>query len=188
MVNVELTAGNGAGIGCPLYRGLAIVREEHRMIGMHDDTTGKQTTQSTRREALAIGGGAALAALVAAAAIGGHRVGAQDATPMAGEGLAGKYIGVRMRTFKPEQDIDEAMGLIGEGFVPLVSTIPGFVTYFGSADPATGSAIYIGVYADKAGADESNRRAAEWLSSNGYDFFEGDPTLFEGTIGVAAEG
>ena len=149
---------------------------------------GRTVTQSTRREALAVGGGLALTALLAAG-LGGPRVSAQaspEASPAAGDGFEGRYLGVRLRTFKAGQDIDEAMALIGEGFVPLVRSIQGFVTYFGSADPATGSAVYVGVYADKAGADESNRRAAEWLSSNGYDWFDGDPTVFEGTIGVAA--
>lgn len=143
----------------------------------------------TRREALAWGGGLGVSALLAAA-LGGRTVSAQEASPeaspAAGDGFLGRYLGVRMRTFKAGQDVDEAMALIGEGFVPLVTSIPGFVTYFGGADPATGSAIYIGVYADKAGADESNRRAAEWLTSNGYDWFDGDPVVFEGTIGVAA--
>ena len=153
-----------------------------------DRIDARTTTQSTRREALAIGGGAALTALVAAAAMGGRRVAAHDATPEAGHGhgFAGKYVGVRLRTFLPEQDIDEATAVIAADFVPLMESVPGFVTYFGSADPETRSAVYIGVFADKAGADESNRRAAEWLADNGYQWFDGDPTIFEGSIGVAS--
>ena len=147
---------------------------------------GRTETQSTRREALTIGGGAALAALVAAAAMGGRRVAAQEATPAAGDGLLGQYVGVRLRTFLPEQDIDEATAVIAADFVPLMESVPGFVTYFGSADPETRTAVYIGVFADKAGADESNRRAAGWLADNGYRWFDGDPTIFEGTIGVAS--
>jgi hypothetical protein len=140
---------------------------------------------TSRREALAWGGGLGLSALLAAA-LGGRSVAAQDATPAAGEGLMGKFVGVRLRTFKAGQDIDEATAIIAADFVPLMESVPGFVTYFGSVDPAAGNGIYIGVFADKAGADESNRRAAEWLETNGYDWFEGDPTIFEGTIGVAS--
>ncbi len=147
----------------------------------------RNTTQSTRREAITIGGGAALTALVAAAAMGGRRVAAQEATPAAGCGFMGKYVGVRLRTFLPEQDIDEATAIIAADFVPLMEGVPGFVTYFGSADPETRNAVYIGVFADKAGADESNRRAAEWLADNGYQWFDGDPAIYEGTIGVASD-
>jgi hypothetical protein len=154
-----------------------------------DRMDARATTQSTRREALTVGGGAALAALIAAAAMGGRRVAAHEATPEAGHGyeFAGKYVGVRFRTFLPEQDIDEATAIIAADFVPLMESVPGFVTYFGSADPETRNAVYIGVFADKAGADESNRRAAEWLADNGYTWFDGDPTIFEGAIGVASD-
>jgi hypothetical protein len=46
----------------------------------------------------------------------------------------------------------------------------------------------VGVFDDKAGADESTRVAGEWLTANSYTFFEGDPTVAEGVIGAAAEG
>ena len=87
-----------------------------------------------------------------------------------------------MGQFRPSVDIAAAQKTISEGFVPLNQAGPGFVSYFGSADPATGAAIYIGVFADKAGSDESNRIAADWLKTNGYDWFEGDPTIYEGVI------
>ena len=45
----------------------------------------------------------------------------------------------------------------------------------------------MGVFADKAGADESTRVAGEWLAENSYTFFAGDPTVAEGVIGAAAE-
>jgi hypothetical protein len=76
---------------------------------------------------------------------------------------------------------------IDEGFVPLVETIPGFIAYFGSGNPDTGDMIYVGVYADKTGADESTRRGGEWLTENSYDFFVGDPIVIEGVIDVEAE-
>ena len=40
--------------------------------------------------------------------------------------------------------------------------------------------------ADQAGTDESTRQAGAWLTDNGYEFFEGDPIVVEGPIGIAA--
>ena len=45
----------------------------------------------------------------------------------------------------------------------------------------------MGVFDDKAGADESTRVAREWLTENANTFFAGDPTVVEGVIGVAVE-
>ena len=145
----------------------------------------------TRRAALGLGGAAALALLAAAA--GGRAIVATaqeatpDASPAAGDDLAGRFVVIRLRQFRDGQDPAEAMDLISEGYVPLARQIPGFVTYLGIADPASRNSSFIGVFADKTGADESTRVAGEWLRDNGYEFFEGDPVVSEGEIDVAAE-
>jgi hypothetical protein len=46
--------------------------------------------------------------------------------------------------------------------------------------------LYIGVYADQAGAEQSTRLAGQWLADNGYDFFIGDPIVAEAQIDYAA--
>jgi hypothetical protein len=104
----------------------------------------------------------------------------------AGE-LVGKYVVIRLRQPNPDWPVVEVMQLIGEGYVPLAREIPGFVAYFGSEDPASGNQAYVGVFADKTGANESTRIAGEWLTENDYSFFAGDPTVAEGVIGAAAE-
>ena len=102
-------------------------------------------------------------------------------------GLVGKYALIRLRQPNPDWPVEKVLELIGEGYVPLVREIPGFVLYFGSADPVSGGQAYVGVFVDKAGADESTRVAREWLTENAYTFFAGDPILAEGVIGAAAE-
>jgi hypothetical protein len=102
------------------------------------------------------------------------------------DGLVGTYVVIRLRQPNPEWPVDEALHLIGEGYVPLVEAIPGFVAYFGSAEQGADGQAYVGVFADKTGADESSRVAREWLSENGYDFFAGDPTVAEGLVGAAS--
>jgi len=109
------------------------------------------------------------------------------ATPVAGSGLEGKYLAVRLRQGNPAWTAEESLRLIGEGYVPLVREIPGFVAYFGSADADAGNQAYVVIFDDKAGADESTRVAGEWLTENSYDFFTGDAVVAEGIIGVAAE-
>jgi hypothetical protein len=106
--------------------------------------------------------------------------------PPSGE-LLGKYVLIRLRQPTPEWPVEEVMALIGEGYVPLAREIPGFVAYFGSADPASGDHAYVGIFDDETGAHESTRIAGEWLTENAYTFFEGDPTVAEGIIGVAAQ-
>jgi hypothetical protein len=100
--------------------------------------------------------------------------------------LAGKYVLIRLRQPTPDWPVEEVMARIGEGYVPLAREIPGFVAYFGSADPESGDHAYVGIFDDETGAHESTRIAGEWLTENAYTFFEGEPIVAEGVIGVAA--
>lgn len=113
-------------------------------------------------------------------------IGVSTAAP-AGDVL-GKHVLIRLREPSPDWEVDEVMRLIGEGYVPLVEAIPGFVAYFGSADAETGGQAYITIFDDLAGTEESTRVAGEWLKANDYTFFTGDPTLAEGEIGAAEAG
>ncbi len=121
---------------------------------------------------------------VAAESAGAAVTGSPEALAPGGD-LAGKYLLIRLRQPNPDWPVEEVMELIGEGYVPLAREIPGFVAYFGSADPVSGDQAYVGVFDDRAGADESTRVAREWLTENSYTFFAGDPTVAEGVIGVA---
>jgi hypothetical protein len=145
--------------------------------------------ETTRRGALKLAGGAAL--LACAGARSGRAALAQEASPVASpsgsNGLNGKYVVIRIRRVKPDRSTDELMALIQDGFVPLLEEVPGFIWYVAGADPETRGFFSVGVFADEAGAAESTRRAAEWGKLGTADFVEGDPTVYEGVIGVAAE-
>jgi hypothetical protein len=145
--------------------------------------------ETTRRDALKLAGGAAL--IVFAGAGSDRAALAQEASPVAspasGNGLNGNYVVIRLRTVKPDRSADELMALIQERFVPLVEDVPGFVRYFSGVNSETRGQFSVGVFADEAGAAESTRRAAEWGDLGAADFVEGDPTVYEGVIGVAAE-
>src|SRR5215213_9561253 len=145
--------------------------------------------ETTRRVALKLAGGAAL--LAYAGATSSRAALAQEASPVAspvgGNGLNGKYVVIRIRTVKPDRSADELVALIQDGFVPLLEEVPGFIWYVAGANPETRDFFSVGVFADEAGAAESTRQAAEWGKLGSADFVEGDPTVYQGVIGVAAE-
>ena len=143
---------------------------------------------STRRAVVKAGGGLAMAVL---AGFGSGRVANADdvspvASPVAGESLMGRYMTVRSRTLAADLDADEVLATIREGYVPLAQAIPGFVAYIGMIDPSSRQTAFVTVYDDKDGTDESTRQAGSWLTDNGHVFFEGDPTVVEGPVQVAA--
>jgi hypothetical protein len=165
-------------------------RKEGDMKMVEESNALETATEATRREALRVGGGAALAALLTAGS-GGRVLAAQEAnpeaSPAAGDGLVGRYVAVRLRKLKTGVSADELIALGETEVVPMLRAIPGFVLYFGSINPASGDGIFVDVYADRAGAEESTRRVQEWLAANAYDFWEGDPIVAEGVIAFAAE-
>jgi hypothetical protein len=59
----------------------------------------------------------------------------------------------------------EAGKRVNEGFVPLISQLPGFVAYYW-VDAGGGVMISTSVFQDQASAQESNRKAADWVRQN----------------------
>ena len=59
----------------------------------------------------------------------------------------------------------EAGKRVNEGFVPLISKLPGFVAYYW-VDAGDGVMISTSIFQDRAAEEESNRKAADWLKQN----------------------
>ena len=141
----------------------------------------------TRRTAIRLTVG--LLGVATASVRAGQTMAAQEASPVASPGADGTLLGqqvvVRLRTVKAGQDIDALLAQIQEGFVPLVAEIPGLDFYFAAANPETRALFSVGVFADEAGVEESNRVAGEWVAANMMDVYEGDPAVHNGVIGVA---
>jgi hypothetical protein len=70
-----------------------------------------------------------------------------------------------MRKYEGVTNPAEAAKKIQEGFVPLISGIPGFVEYQW-VDLGQGSMLSISVFDDLAHAIESNQLAAGWVAMN----------------------
>jgi hypothetical protein len=70
----------------------------------------------------------------------------------------------------------ELIRRVWEGFVPIVQQVPGRVSWLGInwGNGRIGSAS---VYADKSAADESTRRAADWIESNLSSLLPNPPSV-----------
>lgn len=141
----------------------------------------------SRRDALRVSGALGLfAACAARSAVVAAQESSPVASPASGEELEGKYVAVRSRTLAEDLDVDEVMETIELGYVPILREVEGFVAYLAIADPASRQTAFVTICNDKAGADASTAEAGAWLSENNYNFFEGEPIVVEGPIGVAA--
>lgn len=140
---------------------------------------------ATRREAVrTLGGGTALA-LLGLAGLGGS-AGAQEATPQAGNAFEGRYAVIRIRQMRPGYSAEELARTVRDGFLPIVREVPGFVAYYVVANEEAGTWISIGIFADKAGSDESTERAIAFGQLGTHDWVEPDPIIVDGVIGAAA--
>lgn len=70
---------------------------------------------------------------------------------------------------------------VQEGFVPLISALPGFVAYY-VVDGGDGMAASVSVFKTQAGAEESNRLAAEWARKNIAELIASAPETTAGEV------
>ena len=115
----------------------------------------------------------------------------QERTPEVG---AGPYVVIRRYPLAPGASAEELTRLVRSGFVPIISQVPGFVAYY-TYDAGNGDAGTISVFTDVAAAEESTRRAAEWVAAADLGaFFAGPPEVIAGRVllhheaGAAASG
>ena len=62
------------------------------------------------------------------------------------------------------KSMSELVRRIKEEFVPIISKVPGFLSY-SVLDAGNGVLASISSFESKSGADESTRRAADWVKS-----------------------
>ncbi len=76
------------------------------------------------------------------------------------------YAAIRYYRTDPDS-IDEVARRVREGFVPIIREMAGFVSYF-ILDPGEreGAIVSVSVFEDEQSAQESNRKAEEWVSQN----------------------
>ncbi|MFD9082544.1 hypothetical protein ACFQ7B_37170 [Streptomyces erythrochromogenes] len=89
-----------------------------------------------------------------------------------------------IRRYEGVTDPAEAGRLVDEGFVTLLRRVPGFVAYYW-VDAGDGVMVSTSVFEDRAGADESVRRAADFVRENLASLLPNPPQVTAGQV-VAA--
>jgi hypothetical protein len=86
-----------------------------------------------------------------------------------------------VRRYEGVTNPGEAGRLVKETFLPVISEIPGFVAYYW-VDAGGGVMISTSVFQDKAGAEESNRRAAAVVRESLAPLLPNPPQVTEGEV------
>jgi hypothetical protein len=86
-----------------------------------------------------------------------------------------------VRRYEGVSDPGDAARRVNEGFVPLISEIPGFVAYYW-VDAGDNVMVSTSVFEDETGEVESNRRAADWVRENLASVLPNPPQIAAGQI------
>src|SRR5262245_12757107 len=95
------------------------------------------------------------------------------------------YTSIRRYQIDPNR-VDELIRRVEEGFVPRISQAPGFVGYY-VIDGGNGVVASVSVFEDQAGAEESNRVAADWVRENLAALLPNPPTITAGEVRLRKE-
>jgi len=106
---------------------------------------------------------------------------------MAGTPAAGRaYLAIRQYQLAPGHTMEELAALVESEFMPILQQVPGFWEFF-LVETSEG-VLSVSVFADQAGAEESTRRAADWVQQNLTGFFTGPPAVTTGSVWLHAVG
>jgi hypothetical protein len=80
---------------------------------------------------------------------------------------------------------DKIVRRVNEGFVPLISGMRGFVSYY-LLDVGDGTIATVSVFEDRQGADESTQAASEWVRKNIANMIRTAPVIVTGHVSAHA--
>jgi quinol monooxygenase YgiN len=86
-----------------------------------------------------------------------------------------------VRRYEGVTDPAEAGRQVSEGFVPLIRQVPGFVAYYW-IDAGNGVMVSTSVFEDQAGAEESIKRAADFVRENLAPLLPNPPQITAGEV------
>lgn len=86
-----------------------------------------------------------------------------------------------VRRYEGVTDPAEAGRRVAAGFVPLISDIPGFIAYFW-VDAGNGVMFSTSVFRDRAGAEQSNVTARDWVRENLAPLLPNPPQITAGPV------
>lgn len=91
------------------------------------------------------------------------------------------YVSVR-RYQTDASKVGQIMERVQQGFVPIISKGPGFIAYY-ALDAGQGVVASISIFKDQAGAEESNRMAADWVKKELVALLPNPPQVTAGEVG-----
>jgi hypothetical protein len=86
-----------------------------------------------------------------------------------------------VRRYDGVTDARETARRVNEGFVQIVSEIPGFVSYY-CIDGGDGVIISVSVFQDRASAEQSNDKASDYVRENLAALFPNRPQITAGEV------
>jgi len=88
------------------------------------------------------------------------------------------YVTFRRYDVQPA-NIKEIIKLVNEGFLPIISSSFGFISYTVFSDEA-GYICSVSVFTTRAGMEEANTLALDWAKENLASLLPHSPYVFEG--------
>jgi heme-degrading monooxygenase HmoA len=79
---------------------------------------------------------------------------------------------------------EEFLRRVQQGFVPLISQVSGFRAYY-VLQVGDDQVISVSLFDSQSGAEESVRRAADWVAKNISSFIQGLPEIAVGHVRIA---
>jgi hypothetical protein len=86
-----------------------------------------------------------------------------------------------VRHYEGIQDSEEVAKRVRESFVPLISSIEGFIAYY-FVDVGDGVMVSTSVFETQSHEEESNEAAAAWVKENVADLLPNPPTITAGHV------
>jgi hypothetical protein len=86
-----------------------------------------------------------------------------------------------VRRYEGVTDTKEAERVVREGFIPLISKLPGFISYYWT-DAGNNVMISVSVYTNREAEEESNRIAADFVKQNMTALLPNPPRVTSGHV------
>ncbi len=91
---------------------------------------------------------------------------------------------VTIRLYRMDPDwVDMLLRRVTEEFVPTIRDAPGFLAYY-VLDVGDGRVASVSVFESQAGAEESNRMAADWVRQELTPMLPNPPEVIAGQVGA----
>ena len=88
---------------------------------------------------------------------------------------------VTVRRYEGVTDPTEAARRVNEGFLAIISKVPGFVAYYW-VDAGGGVMISTSVFQDQSGEEESNKLAADYVREKMASLLPNPPQITAGEV------